>query len=71
LKINKVNIGTVENPKIARIGDYWDNQIVKRIIELLCEYDDLFPKNVLDMKGLAGELGEMNIPLKKKYIPIR
>jgi hypothetical protein len=31
LKINKVNIGTVENPNMASIGDYWDNQIVERI----------------------------------------
>jgi hypothetical protein len=31
LNIKKVNIGTVENPKIASIGYYWDNQIVERI----------------------------------------
>jgi hypothetical protein len=24
IKINKVNIGTNEHPKIAIIGDYWD-----------------------------------------------
>jgi hypothetical protein len=24
-KIKKVNIGTAENPKMASIGDYWDN----------------------------------------------
>jgi hypothetical protein len=25
LNIKKVNIGTIENPKFASIGDYWDN----------------------------------------------
>jgi hypothetical protein len=25
LKIKKVNIGTGKNPKMASIGDYWDN----------------------------------------------
>jgi hypothetical protein len=25
LNIKKVNIGTAENPKMASIGDYWDN----------------------------------------------
>jgi hypothetical protein len=31
LKIKKVNIGTEENPKIASIGDYCDNQTMQRI----------------------------------------
>jgi hypothetical protein len=31
LKIKKVNIETTENPKIASIGYYWDNQTVERI----------------------------------------
>jgi hypothetical protein len=29
IKVKKVNIGTIENPKIASIGDYWDEQIVE------------------------------------------
>jgi hypothetical protein len=40
----KVNIGIEENPKIVSIGDYWDNQTVERITELLCECSDLFPE---------------------------
>jgi hypothetical protein len=43
IKVKKVNIGTVENPKMASIGDYWDEKIVERITELLHEYTDLFP----------------------------
>ena len=42
IKVNKVNIGTVENPKMANIGDYWDEQIVEIITKLLGEYSDLF-----------------------------
>jgi hypothetical protein len=26
IKVNKVNIGTIENPKMANIGDYRDEQ---------------------------------------------
>jgi hypothetical protein len=37
LNIKKANIGTKENPKIATIGDYFDNQTVERITKLLCE----------------------------------
>jgi len=43
--------------KISSIGDYWDNQTVKRITEILCKYNDLFPKTFLEMKGVVGELG--------------
>jgi hypothetical protein len=43
IKIKKFNIRTVENPKMANIGDYWDEKIVESITELLREYNDLFP----------------------------
>jgi hypothetical protein len=70
-KINKVNIGTIENPNITSIGDYWDDQIVESIMELLCEYSDFFSTIFSEMKGVVGELGEINIPLKLDSIPIR
>jgi hypothetical protein len=64
IKVKKLNIGTTENPKMASIGDYWDEQIVERIIDLLREYNDLFPTIFIEMKGIAGDIGEMKIPLK-------
>jgi hypothetical protein len=57
IKVNKFNIGTVENPKMANIGDYWDEQTVEIITELLREYNDLFPTKFTDMKGISGDLG--------------
>jgi hypothetical protein len=71
IKVNKVNIGTNDNPKMASIGDYWDEQTIERITELLCEYNDMFPTIFTEMKGIIGELGEMNIPLKPKARPVR
>jgi hypothetical protein len=71
IKVKKFNIGTVENPKMDSIGNYWDKQIVERIMNLLREYNDLFPTTFIEMKGIAGEIGEMNIPLKPESIPIR
>jgi hypothetical protein len=71
IKVKKVNIGTVENPKMASIGDYWDEKTVESITELLHEYNDLFPTTFTEMKGIAGELGEMKIPLRAEARPIR
>jgi hypothetical protein len=70
IKVNKFNIGTVENPNMASIGDYWDEKTVDWITKLLCEYSDLFPIIFIEIKGIAGELGEMNIPLKLEARPI-
>jgi hypothetical protein len=71
IKVKKFNIGTVENPKMANIGDYWDEKTVESITELLREYNDLFPTTFIEMKGIAGELGEMKIPLRSEARPIR
>jgi hypothetical protein len=70
-KVKKVNIGTTDNPKMAIIGDYWDEQTVEIITKLLREYNDLFPTTFTNMKGIAGELGEMKIPIKPKARSIR
>ena len=38
LKIKKVNIGTKEMPKIASIGNYWDDRTIGQVADLLQEY---------------------------------
>jgi len=37
---------------------------VEKIADLLHEYHDLFPNTFSKMKGIVGELGEMNISLQ-------
>jgi hypothetical protein len=31
IKVKKINIGTNDNPKMASIGDYWDEQTLESI----------------------------------------
>ena len=38
IKIKKINIGTNTEPKFASIGDYWDDEIVVQIADLLHDY---------------------------------
>ena len=71
LKIKKVNIGTPENPKFTNIGDYWDEETVMKITDLMLEYQELFPTKFLDLKGIVGDLGEMKIPLRLDAKPSR
>jgi hypothetical protein len=71
IKVNKVNIWTTENPKMASIGDYWDKQTIESITKLLYKYSDLFPTTFIEIKCIFGELKEMNIPLISKARSIR
>ena len=71
LKVKKVNIGSRKNPKFSNIGDYWDDETVGKIIDILHEFQDMFPMNFLDMKGIVTDLGEMKIPLNPDTKPIK
>ena len=71
MKIKKVNIGLEENPKFANIGDYWDEETMAKIMDLLHEFQYLFPTQFSEMKGILRDLGEMKIPLKPDAKPVR
>ena len=40
-----------------------------KITYLLHEYQDLFPTNFVEMKGIVGDLGVMKIPLRSDAKP--
>ena len=71
MKIKKVNIRTEETLKIASIGNYWDDKSIGQVVDLLQEYQDLFPTKFEDMKGILGDLGVMRIPLKEGVKPVK
>ena len=71
LKIRKVNIGIEENPKFASVGDYWIEETMAKIIDLLHEFQDLFLTKFSEMKQILGDLGEMKIPLKLDVKTVR
>jgi len=71
VKIKKINIGIEAYPKFASIGDYWDDETVGHIADLLLEYQDLLPTKFAEMKGILGDLGVMMIPLKVDSKPVK
>ena len=70
LKIKKVNIGMEENMKFSSVGDYWDEETMAKILNLLHEFQDLCPNFFSEMKGILGDIGEMKIPLKPYVKPV-
>lgn len=69
--MRQVNIGSEAEPKFARIGDYWDEDRVGKLVELLREYQELFPMNFTELKGIVGDLGIMKISLKLDVKPVK
>lgn len=57
MKLPKHNISSYDKAKIASIKDYWDEQTTREIFDLLCEYEDLFPASVAEIKGINGDIG--------------
>lgn len=58
INTKKNNIGMEEQS-----GDYWHEEIVNQLVDMLKEYEYIFPSTFFDMKRIAGELGEMKIKL--------
>ena len=71
IKLKKINIGTKVEPKFASIGDYWDDETIGHIVDLLHEYQDIFPTKFTEMKGIIGDLEVMYIPLKADTKPMK
>jgi hypothetical protein len=71
IKIKKFNIGIELTLKLANVRDYWDVSTIDKITDLLHEYQDLFPTNFTDMKGIKGPMGEMRIHLKPNARPVK
>ncbi|GLJ56403.1 hypothetical protein SUGI_1222710 [Cryptomeria japonica] len=70
LKIRQLNSDTEEKPRLASIGDYWDEKTISEVAALLIQKSvDLFPQNFTEMKGIKGEIGEMWIELKPDAMP--
>ena len=51
--------------------DYWDEETIAKITDLLHEFQDIFPTNFKEMKGIVGYLGEMKISLKADARPVK
>ncbi len=45
--------------------------MVRKVMELLHEYQDLFPMKFSEMKGILGEIRVMKIPLKPDAKPVK
>jgi ribosomal protein S17E len=63
IKTKEFDISNDDQPKMARVGDYWSKKKTTDIVDLLKEYQDVFSRDYKYLKGLVEEMGEMKIKL--------
>ena len=64
VKTKEVDISNDDQPKQAKIGDYWNDQQTTEIMNLLKEFQDVLARYYKYLKGLVHEMGEMKIDTK-------
>lgn len=71
MKTKKVNIKIYVEAKEATIEDYQSNSKFSKIIELLHDVQELFPRGYNELKGVHESFSEMRINLKEGARPVR
>jgi len=71
LKTKEMNIGSKVQSKFANICDFWDEDTVDKVTNLLREYHDFFPTKFSYLKGIVGDLGTMKINLNPDVKPVK
>ena len=71
VKKKQVNIGSEAAPKFTHIIDYWYEDTVGKVTELLDEYHDLFLTKFSELKVIVGDLGMVKINLKWDTKPVK
>ena len=52
MKMRKNNIGMEDKFKMVIVGDYWEKGTVSQVVNLFREYEEIFPRTFLEMKGI-------------------
>lgn len=66
-----INLGTQENMREVKVGTSLNDEIKKKLVELLCEYSDVFAWSYQDMPGLHTNIVVHKLPLKPKCLPVK
>ena len=65
------NLGSEENWKEVSIGALLDDDVKRKLIDLLKEYVDVFAWSYQDMPGLDTNIVEHHLPLKPECPPVK
>jgi hypothetical protein len=66
-----LNIGTPDSPKNVKIGSQCTDEEKLKIIDLLREFQDVFPSSYEDISGFDPALIQHAIPIKEAIKPVR
>ncbi|XP_050385240.1 uncharacterized protein LOC126801817 [Argentina anserina] len=70
-QVEKINLGTTEEPMEVGISKHLDEELRQRLVELLHEFRDCFAEKFEDMPGLSPELVYHRLPIMEGYKPVQ
>lgn len=66
-----MNLGLEEEKKEVKVGTTLDDEVKRKLIELLQEYIDVFALSYHDMSGLDTDIVVHRLPLKEECSPVK
>lgn len=66
-----INMGIVENKREVKVRASLNKEIKKRLVELLCEYTDVFTWPYQDMYGLDTSIIVHKLPINLECPPVK
>lgn len=69
--IERVNLGTIEDPKEVKVNGNLPSELKERMITLLAEYMDVFAWSYQDMPGLDTDIVVQKLPIKPDSKPVK
>ena len=66
-----LNIGTPKYPNIIKLGAQCSDKDKAKVIELLCEFQDVFAWSYGDLHGFDPALIQHTIPIKEGVKPVK
>ena len=64
-------MGTGEDKKEVKIGAYLEDNVKKRLIQMLCDYVEIFAWSYKDMPGFDTDIVVHRLPMKEECPPIK
>ena len=69
--VEVVNLGTEEDKREVKIGADLDDNVKKRLIQMLHDYVEIFAWSYKDMPGLDTDIMVHRLPMKEGCSPVK
>ena len=70
-EVEEINVGTIDDPKVLKVGSRMQGRPRLDLIELLREFKDVFAWSYQDMPGLSDSIVVHKLPIMEECKPVK